>query len=197
MQDRWICASCLEIGRWKPQRAARNRRRIVLYDEPRVKEIKTDRDASMDRLLAAALNARAGSAADGACLDAETLAAWADEALDARERAAAEAHAADCARCQALLAAMVRTRPPAAEARSWWRVPSFGWVIPVTVAATALVIWIAVPNRVPVQVSDGGALAVDQLTAPQAPAPRSAPLEDAKAPAPPDRSPQSQVAKEL
>jgi len=167
-----------------------------------VKEIKTDRDVPMDRLLAAALNARAGSATDGGCLDAETLAAWADEALDARERASAEAHAADCARCQALLAAMVKTRPPAAEARSWWRVPAFGWLIPVTVAATALVIWIAVPNRVPVQISDGGAQAVDQVTAPQAPAPRSAPLEsapleDAKAQTPPGGSPQSQVAKEL
>src|SRR6185369_14254532 len=118
MQGRWICGSCLEMGAWKPLRHARNQRRIVLYDEPRVKEIKTDRDASMDRLLAAALKAGAGSATDGACLDAETVAAWADEALDARERAAAEAHAADCARCLALLAAMIKTRPPAPEARS-------------------------------------------------------------------------------
>ena len=40
----------------------------------------------MDRLLAGALKARAAPAPGGACLDAETLAAWADEALDARER---------------------------------------------------------------------------------------------------------------
>jgi hypothetical protein len=66
------------MGRQGTQRRARNRRRIVLYDEPRVKDINTDRDASMDRLLASTLNARAGEAADGACLDAETLGAWAD-----------------------------------------------------------------------------------------------------------------------
>ena len=43
------------------------------------------------------------------CLDADTLAAWADNALGAAELAAAEAHAADCARCQAMLAAMARS----------------------------------------------------------------------------------------
>ena len=34
----------------------------------------------------------------GRVLDADTLAAWADNALDPGELAAAEAHAADCAR---------------------------------------------------------------------------------------------------
>jgi hypothetical protein len=161
-----------------------------------VKEIKADRDASMDRLLAGALNARAAEATSSVCLDAETLAAWADEALEAGERAAAEAHAADCARCQALLAAMVKTTPPMVEARSWWRTPAFGWLIPVTVAATAVVIWIAVPNRAPVQISDGGAEAVDQVTSTRPPAAASAPLEDAKAQTQPGGSPQSQVARE-
>jgi hypothetical protein len=162
-----------------------------------VKEFKTDRDASMDRLLAGALKARARESTDGVCLDAETLAAWADEALDGRKRAAAEAHAADCARCQGLLAAMVRTTPPA-EARARWRIPAFGWLIPVTVAATALVIWIAVPKRSPVQISDGGAEAVDKVAPARAPAPATTaePLADAKAPARPAVQPQSQVANE-
>jgi hypothetical protein len=161
-----------------------------------VKDINTDRDASLDRLLPGALSARAGEAADGACLDAETLAAWADEALDPRERASAEAHAADCARCQALLAAMIRTAPPMAEARSWWRLPALGWLVPLTVAATALVIWVAVPNRVPVQVSDGGAEVVDQVTPAGAPAPATAPRADAQAPGPPAIQPRTQAARE-
>lgn len=161
-----------------------------------MKDINTDRDASLDRLLPGTLGARADEPADGACLDAETLAAWADEALDPRERATAEAHAADCARCQALLAAMIKTAPPTAEARSWWRVPGLGWLVPLTVAATALVIWVAVPNRVPVQVSDGGAEVVDQVTPARAPATATAPRTDAQAPGQPGVQPQAQAAKE-
>ena len=85
--------------------------------------MKADRDASMDQLLASTLKSRATAAKGDSCLDVETLAAWADGALDARERAAAEQHAADCARCQALLAAMVKTLPPEI-AKSPWRMPS-------------------------------------------------------------------------
>ena len=131
-----------------------------------MKDTKSDRDASVERLLPATLKARSDAAPAGACLDAETAAAWADQGLDARERAIAEAHAADCGRCQALLAAMVRTQPPAAVAAAaapWWRMPALGWLVPLTAAATALVIWVAVPNRAPVPVSDGGAEAVDQV----------------------------------
>lgn len=161
-----------------------------------MKDINADRDASLDRLMAGALSARAGEAPDGACLDAETLAAWSDEALEARERARVEAHAADCPRCQALLAAMVRTAPPVAEARSWWRIPALGWLVPLTVAATALVIWVAVPNRVPVQVSDGGAEVVDQVTPARAPATATAPLADTQPPGQAGVQPQSQAARE-
>jgi len=57
-----------------------------------VKELKHDRDASLDRLLSVTLKAREGAAPAGPCLDAETVAAWADAALDANERAIAEAH---------------------------------------------------------------------------------------------------------
>src|SRR6185295_2264202 len=56
------------------------------------------------------------------------------------------AHAADCARCQALLAAMVRTVPPAAT-HPWWRASFMRWLVPLTVAATALLIWVNVPPR--------------------------------------------------
>jgi len=79
-----------------------------------------------------------------ACLDADRLAAWSDGALSARERAAAAAHASGCARCQALLAAMVRTTPQA-PARAWWKTPAFSWLMPIAVGAIALVVWINVP----------------------------------------------------
>jgi hypothetical protein len=151
-----------------------------------VKESQNDRDASLDRLLPSALKARDGAAPASACLDSETVAAWADQALDARARAIAEAHAADCERCQALLAAMVRTAPPAAAAPSWFRVSALRWLVPLTAAATAWAIWVAVPNRAPVQVSDGGVAAVDQAV----PADQATPAQEparptASAPAPP------------
>ena len=75
-----------------------------------------ERDASVDRLLPGVLKARAAEETGRECLDAETLAAWADDALSARERADAEAHAANCARCQTMLAAMIRTQPAPAAA---------------------------------------------------------------------------------
>ena len=62
---------------------------------------------SFDHLLREALKAPA-SHPPGGCLDAETLAAWSEGSLDAAQRAAAEAHASECARCQDLLAAMIR-----------------------------------------------------------------------------------------
>jgi Putative zinc-finger len=135
----------------------------------------SDREASVDRLLAGTLKARAEAVPDAACLDAETLAAWADGALDARERASAEAHAADCGRCQALLAAMVRTSPPPAAAAAPFRLRLLWWLAPIVPVAAALVIWFAVPNREPRQQSDAGVSAVDQAApAPQAVVPADA-----------------------
>ena len=117
---------------------------------------KPDRAQTIDRLLAAraartsddptdlSRRSRVAAKAD-ACLDADTLAAWADDALDARARAAAEAHAADCARCLAMLAAMARTAPTRAAA-PWWR-PALRWVVPLTAAAAAVLVWAIVPER--------------------------------------------------
>jgi hypothetical protein len=117
---------------------------------------KNERDATIGRLLATT-PARDPSDATDACLDADTLAAWADNALDGGELAVAAAHAADCARCQAMLAAMVRTAPPmGAAAASWWRVPFLRWLVPLTAAAATVLVWIAVPvrDRGPVQVRE-------------------------------------------
>ena len=79
------------------------------------------------------------------CLDAGTLAAWADGTLSRTERGAAEGHAAGCARCQAMLAAMARTAPPAV-ARVWWH-SSLAWAVPLGAAAAALLIWTELPPR--------------------------------------------------
>jgi len=99
----------------------------------------------MDKLLRDALSGSASTPPRTPCLDADTVAALADGTLAARERAAAEAHAAECLRCQAVLAAMVRTMPPVAP-RVWWRRPAFMWLAPLTAAAAALVVWSNVPR---------------------------------------------------
>lgn len=80
-------------------------------------------------------------------LDAERLAAFADGSLTRAERAAVEAHAADCGRCLGMLAAMVRTDPPAQPSR-WRPVVLLRWAVPVAVAATALALWVNV-DRTP------------------------------------------------
>ena len=98
------------------------------------------------RLLRDALQSRVPAPPSHECLDAETVAAWADDALARDERQAAEAHAADCARCQALLAAMAATMPQTA-ARSWWRLPAMRWLVPLTVATAAVLVWVSVPRN--------------------------------------------------
>ena len=97
------------------------------------------------RLLRETLQARVPAGPSQECLDAETVAAWADDTLGRDERRAAEAHAADCVWCQALVAAMAKTAPPAAV-RSWWRAPVIGWLVPLTAAAAAVLVWMNVPG---------------------------------------------------
>jgi len=111
-----------------------------------VKYTDKERDTSIERMLAKTLRAQTSARPKGDCLDAETIAAWADDALPARERAAARAHVADCERCQALLAAAIKTMP-ASVARSPWRLPFMGWLVPLAVAAAAIAIWINVNPR--------------------------------------------------
>jgi hypothetical protein len=139
-----------------------------------------------DKLLRQTLAAR--SEAPGTpCLDAETAAALADDTLPARERAGADAHVADCARCQALLAALARTAP--APARRWWRQPVMMWAAPLTVAAAAAIVWVNVSRQQPaesaaVQTARADAAAPakeatqrDQRAAMETPAPPAAGIE--------------------
>ena len=107
---------------------------------------KPDRDQTIERMLQRT-KPRADSVPSGVCLDADTLAAWADGGLTADELAAAGDHVSDCSHCQAMLAAMVRSAPAEAIAEPWWRRRwTLGVLVPVTAAAAALVLWTVVPR---------------------------------------------------
>jgi hypothetical protein len=98
----------------------------------------------------------------GRCLDAEMLAAWIDGDLTAADVSAAEAHVSSCARCQAMVAAIVRSTPPATAAVPWWRRGwALGALVPLTAGAAAIAIYIATPDverRAAPAVANGQAL---------------------------------------
>jgi hypothetical protein len=129
---------------------------------------------SMDDLLRDTLRTRAADPTAG-CLDPETAAAFVDGMMSARARTSAEAHVADCPRCQAVLAALVRSTPPPIE-RVWWRRPAVAWLAPLAAAATAAAIWINVPGTAglpPVQTAREVAPPLESL--PIQPPPAAAP----------------------
>jgi hypothetical protein len=101
------------------------------------------KDEPFDRLLERASRAHADVRPRGQCLDAETLAALTDGFLSADERAAAEAHVADCERCLAMIAAIARTSPPpVVVTRPSWI--SLRWLVPLATAAIAVTAWVFV-----------------------------------------------------
>jgi hypothetical protein len=156
----------------------------------------TDRDQSIERLLRRARSA--DPHAPDHCPDAETLAALADDTLTAAARREVEAHVADCHRCQALTAAMVRAEAStgtladeaAGEVPSWKR-RALNWLVPAAAAATAVVLWVLVPGQrtpLPEEPTPEGQIAATPPAAPpeaasseplQAPpeAPRSEPVQ--------------------
>ena len=77
-------------------------------------------------------------------LDAETVAAWMDGGLDATSLAAAEAHASNCERCQALLATVAKTLPEP-ETKSVFPLWKW-WLAPIAATAAAVTLWIVVPR---------------------------------------------------
>lgn len=101
----------------------------------------SDRDRSIERLLKTTRRESSG-AASPACVDAETLAAWSEGALPSDEAARLEAHLADCARCQATVAMLVRTQPVAPAAGLFWKRWPIRLAVPLA-AAAAVLIWIA------------------------------------------------------
>ena len=108
-----------------------------------------------------------------ACLDAETLAAWADGGLSSQTAAAVESHASSCSRCMAVLAAMERTAPATRPRHAWTPARLFRWLVPLTAAATAIAIWVVVPERpitssisLPAENSQARSARVDPTSAP-------------------------------
>jgi len=81
------------------------------------------------------------------CLDAETMAAWADGGLSGEALESVQAHVADCARCQALAGALARIEAaapsvqPSRYTRGW-----LAWLVPLTAAAAGVALWVAVPR---------------------------------------------------
>ncbi len=113
-----------------------------------MKKVDTDRDSLLERLMREALRSQlpvSDTSDTSQCLSAETLAAWSEQTLSGQEREAVEAHAANCVRCQAMLAAMVRITPVPVRT-PWWRVHMMAWMVPVTAATAALVVWLAMPG---------------------------------------------------
>jgi hypothetical protein len=102
--------------------------------------------------------ARPEDNAAGACLDAETLAAWIDGTVPDAERTTIERHTADCARCLALLSAIATTEPPpVVETRRGWT--AWRWVVPLATASIAITAWVVVRDAAVPQPSEAPATA--------------------------------------
>ncbi|MEP6782272.1 MAG: hypothetical protein ABI983_01310, partial [Acidobacteriota bacterium] len=99
-----------------------------------------DRDKILEQALKHALRGAAGPPTPE-CLDAETLAAWEDGALDAAQMEAAELHLSNCVRCQSMAGVMARAIPvvAAVEEPNRFRLWSW-WLAPMAAAATAVTV---------------------------------------------------------
>jgi hypothetical protein len=146
-----------------------------------------DRDQSVERLLRRLMSDDV-TPLQGTCVDGETLAAWSEGSLRGAEASVVEHHVADCARCRALMASFVRTTPPVPVAESLWRRWHLAWAVPLATAATAVAIWVALPDNgaAPLtRAQETNTLARDERSA----SPSSAPAaESVPAPAPPPAS---------
>jgi hypothetical protein len=106
------------------------------------------------------------------CLDAETLAAWFDGGLKGAALEDVRAHVAACDRCQMLLGAMGRTRAASfakasePKPRRW-----LAWAIPLTAAATAIAVWVAIPEQRNVPVVTPATAPEEKREAPEVPPP--------------------------
>jgi len=106
------------------------------------------RDQLLENTLKHGLSSAAAWSPASECLDAETLAAWADGGLDRQQAALTEVHLSNCGHCQALLAALTQALPPSVSrdrdgTRALWR----WWPVPATAAAAAVVLWVVIPQE--------------------------------------------------
>jgi hypothetical protein len=110
-----------------------------------------ERDRAVERLLrrpGQGLQVPPAGGVTDSCLDAETVAAWVDGGLAGAALEDAQVHVADCARCQTLVGTLARISPagPARQARPWSWTASLKWLVPLTAAAAAIALWVAVPR---------------------------------------------------
>jgi hypothetical protein len=145
------------------------------------------RDESTDALLRRVLSPGQEPETTDACLDGEIAAAWLDGRIHGAVLEHARTHVADCARCQALMATLVKAESglaqPAAVAepkivettprRTWWM-----WVVPVAAAAAVIVIAVALPRR-------PGPVATAPAPAPASEPPKMADAKNAAVETPP------------
>ena len=145
-----------------------------------------DKDRSLGHLLRQASAAGPAPSGLGPCLDAEALAAWADEGLSPRALAMAEAHVSECARCQAMVAVLMKQPPvQAADAHRSWKW-SLGWLVPLGAGVAAVSLWFAVPQRTtPIDSSRPFSRARIETPSAQAPASPPSTLADRVQPVPP------------
>ncbi len=133
-----------------------------------------------DRAVETLLRSRGLHAAGDACLEPETLAAWVDGGLSGDQAAKAESHVADCARCQAFLATLVKTAALVPASEPWWRRRwGVGILVPLAAGAAAIALWVASPAYQPPSTSMARirtdsppkpeASVVDQLRVPPSP----------------------------
>lgn len=125
-----------------------------------------DRDRKLEQALEHELR-HTGTPDRDACVDAETLAAWAEGGLDAAQMAAVEVHVSSCGRCQAIVGAAARSAPVIAPVISTnpFRFPR--WALAPLAAAAAITIWMVVPQ--------------DTIQAPPTPAPVAIQREESAA----------------
>lgn len=124
------------------------------------------------------------------CLDAERLAAWLEDGLSANAAAAVEAHLAECARCQAMLAAFASTEEVAATAPVQAPIvvpfrprPVMRWLLPAAgLAAASLAAWAVWPRTpvaspaVPQEMTFAKAVAPAETRSADAPTPAASPV---------------------
>jgi hypothetical protein len=128
--------------------------------------VSRDRDRILEQALKHELRA-AGTPPAGACLDAETLGAWTDGGLDPAAMATAEAHVANCARCQAMAATFARSAPvieagPETSRVSIWK----WWLAPLAAGVAATTLWMVVPEQQQIATAPPHAKAADAVPAP-------------------------------
>lgn len=141
-----------------------------------------------DRLVRRAVDAAARRPAPGPCPDAEALGLYAERLLDADEQQALDGHVAECARCQASLAAFVRGAPEAEVAAAadgvavgaragrrddgvpWWM--GWKWLVPVaaTAAVAIVAVWVQRPAAPELTMSNAEPVATAPAAPPTAPA---------------------------